>query len=84
MADDVADKFTVKIDFRADHRQYEDGNTHSRAKLGISGDRVLRWREAGWVDVDGMEPGPEAKPGPVKIQPRDIEIGSNNVKRGKS
>ncbi|MCC5809875.1 MAG: hypothetical protein JJU06_05830 [Ectothiorhodospiraceae bacterium] len=76
--------FTVKCDYRAMHRQFEADNKHDSVKLGIPDDKVLNWRAAGWVDIEGMEPGPEAQPGAVQVQPRDVEAGTAAVKRGKS
>lgn len=65
-------KFNVKIDFKSNHRQYESGNTHDSERLGVSDSQVMNWRQAGWVDVEGMEPGPEAVPGVAKVKPQEV------------
>lgn len=69
-------KFTVKLEkgFKTGKwGRFEHDNKHDSVVLGIPDERVLIWREAGWVEVEGYEPGPEARPGARRIQPKDIK-----------
>lgn len=64
-------KFKVKTTFKHGHSTFEAGNSHDAATAGLSDDQVLEFRRVGWVDVEGMEPGPDARPGAQRITVHD-------------
>lgn len=61
-------KFTVKNEFKSGYRTFEVGNSHDSSKMpDITEEDVQRWYRAGFVDIEGKEPGPEPNPQRVEL-----------------
>lgn len=70
-------KFTAKMDFKTARGRFESGNTHDSEKLGIPDAKIRDWYNAGWIEVDGWDPSPEAVPGVArKVNPRSAKFTS--------
>jgi len=67
-------KFTVKHTFKHGYTTFEDKNSHDSDNLeGVTDNDVETWYHAGWVDIEGMEPGPEAKPISAELEVQNIK-----------
>lgn len=71
-------KFKVKVEggFKSPYGAFENGNFHDSAVLGIPEADVERWYRAGFVDILGRDPGPEARPGHTEVAPDKLSIKS--------
>ena len=70
-------KFTVKMDFKTSRGQFETGNSHDSVKLDIPDAKIKDWYDAGWIEVEGWSPAPEAQPGVArKVNPRSSKLAS--------
>ena len=71
-------KFTVKNEFKAVGQTFEVGNTHdSEIRDDISDSDVCRWYRAGFVEIEGVEPGPD-------LDPNHTELAVDSVKMAMS
>lgn len=69
-------KFTVKHEFKAKGRVFEEKNTHNSDNLpDVTDGDVMRWRTAGWVDVDGEESGPDPVTGHAELEVDNLKLG---------
>ena len=68
-------KFTPKLDFKHGHAQnhfrFEQGNTYTADKYGLSDAQVEEFYRVGWVDIEGRDPGPAPTPGAQRIHVHD-------------
>lgn len=56
-------RFAVKENFKGCGQAWEAGNAHDTANFPhIEVCSLERWRAAGWIDIDGMEAGPDIAP----------------------
>lgn len=61
-------KFKVKNEFKSGYRSFEEGNNHDSGKMpDVSDEDVQRWYRAGFVDIEGEEPGPDLNPQRVEL-----------------
>lgn len=68
-------KFKVKNEFRSGRRTFEVENNHDTSRMAdVSEDDVRRWYRAGFVDIEGEEPGPDLNPNRVEL----VVTGANH------
>lgn len=71
-------KFKVKNEFRGGRRTFETGNSHDSAKMAdVSEEDVNRWYRAGFVDIEGQEPGPDLNPNRVELVVQGVNQNQN-------
>lgn len=68
-------KITFNEDVRFGRELFESGNTISSEKHGIDDERVTRWWNRGWIEVEGWEKAPERQPGAQKLAPSKARSG---------
>lgn len=76
-------KFTVKHEFKHGHRTFEIDNSHDSDNIeDLSESDVERYYAAGWLDIEGRDPGPEAKPVGAELNVQNIktEVKASEVK----
>jgi len=67
-------KFTVKHEFKHGFNTYEVGNSHDSDNLDdVSDADVNMFYSAGWADIEGQEPGPEAKPIGAELEVQNVK-----------
>lgn len=76
-------KFTVKHEFKHGYDTFEVDNKHDSDNFeGMSDEDVMVFYNAGWVDIEGKEPGPDPKPVGAELNVQNIKtaINSSEVK----
>lgn len=71
-------KFKVKNEFRSGRRTFEVENNHDTSRMAdVSDEDVQRWYRAGFVDIEGEEPGPDPNPQRVELVVQNSTNGQN-------
>lgn len=71
-------KFTPLEDVKADSKIFEQGNTYSAAKQGVTEEQLTRWHAAGWVEVEGWDPAPPRVVRGAVLQPHNGKLGAGD------
>ena len=76
-------KFTVKHAFKSGFNTFENGNSHDSDNFPEMTESDLnRWYQAGFIDIDGYDPGPDAKPSgnpELEVQNHKVNIAMDDV-----
>lgn len=60
-------KFKALEDFRHGYTTFEEDNTYTSEKQGLSDDEVKNFHASGWVECEELGPTPARKPGAQEL-----------------